>query len=100
MNVDDKIVLLGDILEGDPAAGIGRETLFRAVGRAFELLAEWGEDPEDDKWLADRDLFLRVAKPLIVASWREVVGDPAAPMPWDDNTLRRAWLECRVPHVC
>jgi hypothetical protein len=100
MNVDDKIELLGYILEAEPAEGTGREILFRAVGRTFVLLAEWGENPEDDKWLADRDLFLRVAKPLIVASWREIVGGLATPVPWDDDSLRRAWLECRVSHVC
>ena len=101
MNVDDKIVLLGDILDPglDPAEGTSREILFRAVGRTFELLAEVGEDPEDDKWLADRDLFVRVAKPLIVASWREVVGGASTTWPWGDDALRRAWLEWRVPHA-
>jgi hypothetical protein len=63
MNVDDKIELLGDILEADPTDGIDREILLQAIGHTFELLTARGEEPEDDKWLADRDLFLRVAKP-------------------------------------
>ncbi len=100
MHVEEKIELLGAILAADPTDGIDREVLHQAIEQTFELLAARGEDPEDDKWLADRDLFLRVVKPLIVVSWREIAGDAAVPVPWDDNSLRRAWLEWRVPHAC
>jgi hypothetical protein len=100
MNVDEKIELLGDILEADPTDGIDREILLQSIGHTFECLAAVGEEPEDDKWLADRDLFLRVVKPLIVASWREIEGEVATPFPWGDDALRRAWLEWRVPHPC
>jgi hypothetical protein len=100
MNVDEKIELLGDILGADPTDGIDHENLFQVIGDAFERLAARGEDPEDDKWLADRDLFLRVVKPLIVASWGELAGGATKPLPWGDDTLVRAWLEWRIPHAC
>jgi hypothetical protein len=100
MNVDEKIELLGDILQADLGGAMDREILLQAVEHAFECLVARGEDPEEDKWLCDRDLFRRIAKPLIIASWRNIGGDAATGRTWDDTALLRAWLECRVPHVC
>jgi hypothetical protein len=100
MNVDEKIELLGDLLEADPVEGTDREILHQVIGQAFERLAAQGEEPEDDKWLADRDLFIQVVKPLIVSCWREIAGEIPTVLPWGDNSLQRAWLEWRVPHAC
>jgi hypothetical protein len=100
MNLDDKIELLGEILQADAGEEGNPEVLLQAVGQSFHCLAERGEDPEDDKWLADRDLFLRVIKPLIAEHWkRGNTADGQGNLPWDDGTLMRAWLEWRVPHA-
>jgi hypothetical protein len=97
MNLDDKIELLGELLEADPPAEGDQEALFSAVGQTFHCLAERGEDPENDKWLTDRDLFVGVIKPLIAEHWRERAGEGQEDFPWDDDYLVRLWLEWRMP---
>jgi hypothetical protein len=100
VNLDEKLELLGEILEPHPLDGLDPETLLRAVGHAYESLAAQGEAPEEDKWLVDRDLFLRIAKPLIATAWRETTDSAAGALPWDDNTLVRAWLEWGGRRLC
>jgi hypothetical protein len=97
MNLDDKMELLGELLEAAPPAGGDQEALLSAVGQAFHCLAERGEDPEHDKWLTNRDLFLGVVKPLIAEHWRESAGPGQEDFPWDDDYLVRVWLEWRMP---
>lgn len=100
MNLDEKLELLGEILEPHLPDAIDSDPLLGAIGQVYKILAARGEAPEDDKWLVDRDLFLRVAKPLIVASWREATGDADGTLPWDDNILVRAWLEWGGRRLC
>jgi len=97
MNLDDKLELLGEIFEADPPTEGDREALRSAVGQTFHCLAERGEDPENDKWLTDRNLFRDVVKPLIAEHWKERAGEEPGEFPWDDDYLVRAWLEWRSP---
>ncbi len=97
MNLDEKLELLGELFQADPPAEGDQGALLSAVGQTFHCLAARGEDPENDKWLRDRDLFLGVVKPLIAEHWREQSGDGCDDFPWDDDYLRRVWLEWRTP---
>lgn len=97
MNLDDKIELLGELLAADPPTEGDQEALRSAVGQTFHCLAERGEDPEDDKWLTNRDLFLGVVKPLIAEHWRECAQGEPEDFPWNDDYLLRVWLEWRRP---
>jgi hypothetical protein len=97
LNLDEKIELLGQIFQVDPEDAIEPEILTWAIAHARQCLAAHGDDPEEDKWLTDRGLFLRVVKPLIVAFWSEATGDAAGAMPWDDGSLVRAWLDWQCP---
>jgi hypothetical protein len=97
MNLDDKIELLGELFQAAPPAEGDQESLLSAVGRTFHCLAARGEDPEDDKWLINRGLFLGVVKPLIAEHWRGQAREGHKEFPWDDDYLVRVWLEWRPP---
>lgn len=97
LNLDEKIELLGQLLPVDSRELIEPEILSWAIGHARQCLTARGDDPEEDKWLTDRSLFLFVVKPLIAAFWSEATGDTAGAVPWDDGSLARAWLEWRCP---
>lgn len=93
MNLDDKIALLGDILQPDRDDTIYPQILARAVKHAYRRLSAQGENPADEKWLTDRDLFLLIARPLIAEFWCKLTGEAAEALPWSENALLHAWLE-------